>query len=195
TRCQGEALGATRIQKYSGRLGYCACAVSIYRRCRESKVKSVGKPDARNGHVRFDERGQETGRRFGVSARVWPRLYAQGTTAVPAGRASPRDVTRQRSEICTGEVTCCLQLNTDSFPQIVGSTTVDNAPLHNRRQPNYKRGMDAASRERGAGKGAVALVPASALNKPGRRSAPTEEPQAVDDPDERELVTSWRRSG
>lgn len=29
-----------------------------------SEVKSVGKPDARNGHVRFDERGRETGRRF-----------------------------------------------------------------------------------------------------------------------------------
>ena len=25
-------------------------------------MKSVGKPDARNGHVRFDERGRETGR-------------------------------------------------------------------------------------------------------------------------------------
>src|SRR5581483_2987979 len=97
TRCQGEALGATRIQKYSGRLGYCACAVSIYRRCRESKVKSVGKPDARNGHVRFDERGQETGRRFGVSARVWPRLYLQGfssecsrTSPCPRGRCVSR---------------------------------------------------------------------------------------------------------
>jgi hypothetical protein len=27
---------------------------------RELVVKSVGKPDARNGHVRFDERGRET---------------------------------------------------------------------------------------------------------------------------------------
>src|ERR671919_202053 len=38
-------------------------------------VKPVGKPDARNGHVRFDERGWETGRRAIVSTRVHPRLY------------------------------------------------------------------------------------------------------------------------
>ena len=33
------------------------------RRCREPAVKPVGKPDAGNPHVRFDERGWETGRR------------------------------------------------------------------------------------------------------------------------------------
>ena len=44
-------------------------------RYRESGVKSVGKPDARNGRVRFDERGWETGRRHGVSACARPRLY------------------------------------------------------------------------------------------------------------------------
>ena len=38
-------------------------------------MKPVGKPDAGNRHVRFDERGRETGRRFGVSARARPRLY------------------------------------------------------------------------------------------------------------------------
>ena len=31
-------------------------------RVRESEMKPAGKPDARNGHVRFDERGWETGR-------------------------------------------------------------------------------------------------------------------------------------
>jgi hypothetical protein len=30
---------------------------------RESAMKTVGKPDAGNRHVRFDERGWETGRR------------------------------------------------------------------------------------------------------------------------------------
>ena len=30
-------------------------------------MKPVGKPDALNGHVRFDERGWETGRRFSAS--------------------------------------------------------------------------------------------------------------------------------
>jgi len=43
-------------------------------------VKPVGKPDALIGHVRFDERGWETGRRFGVSARAHPRLY---TSTIP----------------------------------------------------------------------------------------------------------------
>src|SRR5215468_10470637 len=38
-------------------------------------MKSIGKPDARNGHVRFDERGRETGRGFAVSTRARPRLY------------------------------------------------------------------------------------------------------------------------
>jgi hypothetical protein len=38
-------------------------------------VKPVGKLDALIGHVQFDERGWETGRRFGVSARAHPRLY------------------------------------------------------------------------------------------------------------------------
>jgi len=48
---------------------------SIWDLVRESAVKPVGKPDAGNRHVRFDERGRETGRRFGVSARARPRLY------------------------------------------------------------------------------------------------------------------------
>jgi len=38
-------------------------------------VKPVGKPDAGNPHVRFDERGWETGRPIRVSARAQPRLY------------------------------------------------------------------------------------------------------------------------
>ena len=43
---------------------------------RELAVKSVGKPDAGNRHVRFDERGWETGRRLGVCTRARPRLYS-----------------------------------------------------------------------------------------------------------------------
>jgi hypothetical protein len=43
---------------------------------REPLVKSVGKPDARNGHVRFDERGRETGRHaLRFRYRALPRLY------------------------------------------------------------------------------------------------------------------------
>jgi len=57
-------------------------------RGRESAMKPVGKPDARNGHVRFDERGRETGRRSasvpapvldstcgGAKARLPPSSY------------------------------------------------------------------------------------------------------------------------
>jgi hypothetical protein len=44
-------------------------------------VKPVGKPDALIGHVRFDERGWETGRRLGVSARAHPRLYKSSGAA------------------------------------------------------------------------------------------------------------------
>jgi len=61
-----------------GTLGVLRLRSPPHRRGRESEVKSVGKPDARNGHVRFDERGWETGRRFGVSARARPRLYKCG---------------------------------------------------------------------------------------------------------------------
>ena len=44
-------------------------------RVRESAAKAVGKPDAGNRHVRFDERGWETGRRLYASTRAHPRLY------------------------------------------------------------------------------------------------------------------------
>ena len=45
-----------------------------------------------NPHVRFDERGWETGRRFGVSARAHPRLYtsaADGRILPPPQSTSP----------------------------------------------------------------------------------------------------------
>jgi hypothetical protein len=44
-------------------------------RVRESTTKPVGKPDAGNRHVRFAERGWETGRRGSVGPRAQPRLY------------------------------------------------------------------------------------------------------------------------
>jgi hypothetical protein len=45
---------------YSGSWACCGCATCILGDFRELAVKSVGKPDARNGPVRFDERGRET---------------------------------------------------------------------------------------------------------------------------------------
>ncbi len=44
-------------------------------------MKPVGKPDALIGHVRFDERGWETGRRLSASARAHPRLYLESARA------------------------------------------------------------------------------------------------------------------
>ena len=41
-------------------------------------------PDAGKPHVRFDERGWETGRRAGVSTRARPRLYRRGRRGRPA---------------------------------------------------------------------------------------------------------------
>ena len=50
--------------------------------------------DALIGHVRFDERGWETGRRFGVSARAHPRLYKLllPRQSLPPGRVYALDV-------------------------------------------------------------------------------------------------------
>jgi hypothetical protein len=53
-----------------------------------SAMKLVGKRDAGNPHVRFDERGWETGRRSYVSARAHPRLYK--VAADGPGSARPR---------------------------------------------------------------------------------------------------------
>ena len=58
--------------------GYSGCVMCSGGLVRESTMKPVGKPDARNGHVRFDERGWETGRRFasapapGLDSTIFP---------------------------------------------------------------------------------------------------------------------------
>src|SRR5260370_33118315 len=44
-------------------------------------MKPVGKPDARDGHVRFDERGWEPGRALSARSRAQPRLYLRNSTA------------------------------------------------------------------------------------------------------------------
>jgi hypothetical protein len=46
-----------------GELEYCGYAECSWELVREPTVKPAGKPDAGNPHVRFDERGWETGRR------------------------------------------------------------------------------------------------------------------------------------
>jgi hypothetical protein len=68
---------------YSANWGKCSSAESGSNLVRESAVKPVGKPDALIGHVRFDERGWETGRRSGVSTRAHPRLYNSAAPHAP----------------------------------------------------------------------------------------------------------------
>ena len=53
---------------------YCVCK-GQWARVRESTMKPVGKPDAGNPHVRFDERGLGNGTTIRVSTRARPRLY------------------------------------------------------------------------------------------------------------------------
>src|SRR5215467_9018999 len=75
TRCTPAAPTASVSKRCSASWEYCNSAESRGSLVREFAVKPVGKPDALIGHVRFDERGWETGRRSGVSARAHPRLY------------------------------------------------------------------------------------------------------------------------
>src|SRR5260370_23100192 len=51
------------------------------RRVREPAMKLVGKPDAGNPHVRFDERGLGNGTALCVSTRARPRLYRRSSRA------------------------------------------------------------------------------------------------------------------
>ena len=65
----------TTIRSRPNKLYGKAKATPIGRR-RGPAVKSVGKPDALIGHVRFDERGRETERKANArSRRALPRLY------------------------------------------------------------------------------------------------------------------------
>src|SRR3954470_7856015 len=61
TRWLRAAQPDSRTRLCSGIWACCDCAMFTWACVREPLVKSVGKPDARNGHVRFDERGRETG--------------------------------------------------------------------------------------------------------------------------------------
>jgi hypothetical protein len=54
---------------------FIACGARLEASVREPATKPVGKPDAGNPHVRFDERGWETGRSSKISTRARPRLY------------------------------------------------------------------------------------------------------------------------
>src|SRR3974377_2463766 len=88
TRCNRAAPAVSQKKRYSANWEFSACAEPSWRPVRESATKPVGKPDAGNPHVRFDERGWETGRRSRVSARAHPRLYRSGFLAGVGGGTS-----------------------------------------------------------------------------------------------------------
>ena len=89
TRCNPAEPTASALKRCSASWEYCNSAVFRWSLVRESAVKPVGKPDAGNPHVRFDERGWETGRRSGVSARAHPRLYKSAAASGSANSTSP----------------------------------------------------------------------------------------------------------
>jgi hypothetical protein len=63
TRCNRVAPAASAMKWCSASWAYSDFGDSTWDLVRESTVKPVGKPDAGKPHVRFDERGRETGRR------------------------------------------------------------------------------------------------------------------------------------
>src|SRR5882762_1777528 len=63
-KCQRVALPASHLGRFSANWESSGFVELIWHRVRESTMKPVGKPDAGNPHVRFDERGWEPGRRL-----------------------------------------------------------------------------------------------------------------------------------
>jgi hypothetical protein len=62
-RCRREASARSRWLQCSARSACRDCVIAEGKAsCREPAMKPVGKPDAGNPHVRFDERGRETDR-------------------------------------------------------------------------------------------------------------------------------------
>src|SRR5258708_18184705 len=84
TRWLRAAVPDSRTRLCSGIWACCDCAMFTWGRVREPLVKSVGKPDARNGHVRFDERGRETGRPAVWLLGTAPFLDSTGTCRLHA---------------------------------------------------------------------------------------------------------------
>ncbi len=74
----------TQVWKYRIKFGTCRSSFIERRRTkahvREPATKPVGKPDAGNPHVRFDERGREKGRSSKISTRARPRLYRRSSS-------------------------------------------------------------------------------------------------------------------
>src|SRR5450432_220712 len=68
TRCLREASDRSASKRCSALLVCRGCDICDGKAsCREPVTKPVGKPDAGNPHVRFDERGGETERTFATA--------------------------------------------------------------------------------------------------------------------------------
>jgi len=79
---------------YSANWGKCSSAESGSNLVRESAVKPVGKPDALIGHVRFDERGWETGRRS-------VRQCSRPSSTLQSGRSGASGIGPMDDNPCT----------------------------------------------------------------------------------------------
>src|SRR6516162_11912872 len=91
-RCTRAAPTVLASKRCLASWGYCNSAEPRRSHVRESAVKPVGKPDALIGHVRFDERGWETGRRSWRQCSRPSSTLQTWTTRVPFGGSfSPND--------------------------------------------------------------------------------------------------------
>src|SRR5580704_14775511 len=88
TRSPRMGPDGSRIRPSSASWALCVYASSLCDACRGSWMKPVGEPDAGNPHVRFDERGGETGR-CRMAQVTAPFLDSTAVRAVPCRLAHP----------------------------------------------------------------------------------------------------------
>src|ERR1035437_6371358 len=85
--CRRAAAGTSAWTQCSAHSVCCAHACAAKRvQCREPATKPVGKPDAGNPHVRFDERGGETDRSRGTAPLLDSTLCGASAFLPSGGR-------------------------------------------------------------------------------------------------------------
>src|SRR5882672_9092456 len=113
----------------------CCVCQGQWARVRESARKPVGKPDAGNPHVRFDERGLGNGTALGVSTRAQPRLYRRLFVCNIKFKSKRRIETRPGTHECVrhntrnGQFPDTIQTTSTALPIIVpGSLSESTVP-------------------------------------------------------------------
>jgi hypothetical protein len=97
-------------------------------------MKPVGKPDARNGPVRFDERGGETGQRYALApAPLLDSTFGQPSNIICAGGVIIRPIIctcgwcRQVHFISSPGVPVCIILVFEAVSETFGSGQLPKA--------------------------------------------------------------------